>query len=271
MTGKLATGTQEILLSVRSLTKRYGAMVAVDNLDFDVVRGEVLGIGGPNGAGKTTLFDLISGLTSASDGKITFAGHDITTMRAEAICHLGIARTFQLNAVFDSMTVQENLLCAAYFGSRNRMLPSLQFDRGAYDSATEVMEITGLSDFRRQKAGALPVLQRKLLMLAGAIAGRPQLLLLDEPVGGLNASEIDQCVTVIGNLRHFHGVSIIMIEHVMSFITVLADRIMILHQGAKLYDGVPNGLSKDAKVVEVYLGLSAGGALLDGGLHERIA
>jgi branched-chain amino acid transport system ATP-binding protein len=264
MTGKLATGTQEILLSVRSLTKRYGAMVAVDNLDFDVVRGEVLGIGGPNGAGKTTLFDLISGLTSASDGKITFAGHDITAMRAEAICHLGIARTFQLNAVFDSMTVQENLLCAAYFGSRNRVLPSLQFDRGAYDSATEVMEITGLSDFRRQNAGALPVLQRKLLMLAGAIAGRPQLLLLDEPVGGLNTSEIDQCVTVIRNLRHFHGVSIILIEHVMSFITVLADRIMILHQGAKLYDGAPNALSEDAKVVEVYLGLSAGVPLLDG-------
>ncbi len=244
------------LLRVTNLTKRYGAMVAVDNLSFDLHAGQVLGIGGPNGAGKTTLFDVISGVSKPSSGTISFEDRDVTGQSAELLCHLGIARTFQLNSVFDTMTVRENLQCSAYFGTRHRLFPALRYDADTKIQAEEALEITGLSDFADTIASGLPVLQRKLLMLASAIASRPRLLLLDEPVGGLNAREIEQCSVVFRRLRDFHGISIIVIEHVMSFMTALADNVIILHHGAKLYDGPASGLSGNADVVEVYLGVS---------------
>ncbi|MCA2380090.1 ABC transporter ATP-binding protein [Agrobacterium genomosp. 3 str. RTP8] len=231
-------------------------MVAVDDLSFDVPRGRVLGIGGPNGAGKTTLFDLISGVTRASSGSVTFEGRDVSRMSAEQLCHLGIARTFQLNAVFDTMTVRENLTCSAYFGERNRVIPSLRFDKNAKELAEHAMETTGLAEFADKMASGLPVLQRKLLMLASAIASKPRLLLLDEPVGGLNAREIEQCTDVFRRLRDDYGMTIVVIEHVMSFMTAIADTVMILHQGRKLYHGSTADLSGNAAVVEVYLGIS---------------
>ena len=244
------------LLNVSGLTKRYGAMTAVGDLSFEVAKGEVLGIGGPNGAGKTTLFDVISGISRSTAGTILFQGKDVSRLAPEAICHLGIARTFQLNAVFDTMTVRENLRCSAYFGARNRIVPSLRFDRAASEQADEALEVVGLQAHAGRTASSLPILQRKLLMLASAIASRPALLLLDEPVGGLNAKEIEQCAAVFRRLRDFHGMTIILIEHVMSFMTALADRVMILHHGRKLYEGSAAGLADDEEVVEVYLGVS---------------
>jgi len=235
--------SDEALLRVSNLTKRYGAMIAVNDLGFEVKGGEVLGIGGPNGAGKTTLFDMISGVSQPTGGRIVFDGRDVSGLSPEVVCHLGIARTFQLNAVFDTMTVRENLICSAYFGVRSRVVPSLRFDRSARESAAEVMEMTGLAARANQVASTLPVLQRKLLMLASAIASKPKLLLLDEPVGGLNALEIEQCAAIIRKLRDLHNMTIILIEHVMSFMTMLSDRVMILHHGAKLYEGPVVGLA----------------------------
>ncbi|MFD0986266.1 ABC transporter ATP-binding protein [Methyloligella solikamskensis] len=247
---------QAPLLQVEGLTKAYGAMKAVDDLSFSVNAGEVLGIGGPNGAGKTTLFDLLSGVTPPSSGKVTFDGHDITTLRAPEICHLGLSRTFQLNAVFNSMTVRDNLLTSTYFGVENRRVPGLVFDRKARSYTDEVLQLTGLTDHADVLAGDLPVVQLKLLMLGSAIVSRPKLVLLDEPVGGLNPAEIEACAEVFSHLREFHGITIVVIEHVMSFMTAFADKVMILHHGAKLHEGPAGSLSDNREVVDVFLGTS---------------
>lgn len=244
------------LLVVSDLTKAYGAMKAVNDLSFSVSAGEVLGIGGPNGAGKTTLFDLLSGVTDPTEGTIVFDGIDITQLSAPKICHLGLSRTFQLNAVFNSMTVADNLKTCAYFGRENRLIPGLGYDRQSSERASEVMELTSLTEFSQTVAGNLPVLQLKLLMIGCAIVSYPKLLLLDEPVGGLNPAEIETCASVFRQLREFHGTTIVVIEHVMSFMTAFADRVMILHHGAKLHEGPANSLADNPEVVDVFLGVS---------------
>ncbi|MGD9915484.1 MAG: ABC transporter ATP-binding protein [Rhizobiaceae bacterium] len=251
----------QTLLTGDRITKRYGAMAAVKELTFEVRRGEVLGIGGPNGAGKTTLFDMISGVSRPTEGSVRFEGRDLAGLSPSAICHLGIARTFQLNAVFDSMTVRQNLMCSAYFGTRNRVVPSLRFDAAAREQTDEALEICGLADQADTPATSLSILNRKLLMLASAIATKPKLLLLDEPVGGLNAKEIDQCAVVFRKLRDSHAMTIVVIEHVMSFMTAIADRVLILHHGSKLYEGTAAGLAQDRDVIEVYLGASGAEAV----------
>ena len=245
-----------IALQVTNLTKRYGAMVAVNDLSFHVDTNEILGISGPNGAGKTTLFDVISGLSAPSGGSVTLFGRDITGWRAEQVCHAGLARTFQLNAVFDSMTVEENLLVASYFGRKNRSFPALWFDPESREDCDAALEIVGLGNDRQRLAAELSVLQRKLLMLASAVVTRPRLLMLDEPVGGLNRDEIALCADVIRRIRAERDMSIVLIEHVMSFVTALADRVMVMHHGAKLYEGSVAGMAESAEVVSAYLGSS---------------
>lgn len=245
-----------VILKVRNLSKRYGALAAVDDLTFKVYKNEILGISGPNGAGKTTLFDLVSGLTSPTSGEIVFIGKSVTGLAPEKICHLGLARTFQLNAVFDSMTVEENLMTANYFGHRNRSFPALRFDRHSREACDEALELVGLSGERKRLAAALTGLQRKLLMLASAIATEPSLLMLDEPVGGLNRDEIAQCAGVIRHIRAKRDLTIVLIEHVMSFVTSLADRVLVMHHGAELYEGSISGMAESAEVVSAYLGTS---------------
>ena len=246
-------------LSVRGLTKRFGALAAVDELSFDALPGEVLGIGGPNGAGKTTLFDLISGLERADAGRVGLDGQDVTRMSAERICHLGVSRTFQLNAAFDSMSVRDNIYCAAYYGTRNVIFPKLWIDRGVQRRVDEMMSLVGLAGEAHTVAGGLPVLRRKLLMVACALVSRPKLLLMDEPVGGLNPNEVDEMLRFLQHIRHELSLTILVIEHVMRFLTSLSDRVMILHHGQKIYEGPVDGLATDKTVVEVYLGQSARG------------
>ncbi len=251
-----ATATSQPLLEVTAVTKSFGALVAVDRLSFTLAEGEVLGIGGPNGAGKTTLFEVISGLSPATTGSIRFAGQDITRLSAEAICHAGIARTFQLNAAFDSLTVRENVEVAAQFGRANRGVPGLRLDRRTRAAVDEALDITGLGDRQHRVAAKLPVLDRKMLMIAAALATEPRLVLMDEPVGGLTPGEIDRVVALVERLRG-EGRSIILIEHVMRFLVQLSDRVLILHHGEKIYEGAPKGLVQDAQVIDVYLGQGA--------------
>ena len=158
------------LLACDGVRAHYGAMAAVDGLSFAVGHGEILGVGGPNGAGKTTLFDVISGLTRASGGTVTFDGKDITGKSADRVCHAGISRTFQLNAAYDTLTVEENVLCASYFGYRNVVFPKLGFDRAARSRAEEAIAFVGLDDDSNTEVSELPILQRKLLMIAAAVA-----------------------------------------------------------------------------------------------------
>jgi branched-chain amino acid transport system ATP-binding protein len=242
------------LLSCQNVTKRFGALTAVDALSFDVGAGEVLGIGGPNGAGKTTLFDVMSGVVPASSGRIEFLGQDITWLPPYRICAAGLARTFQLNAAFDSLTTLENVLCSAYFGRREVTLPKLAYDRETKDRVDGIIESTGLGSVRKRRADSLTVLQRKQLMIACALATEPALLLLDEPVGGLNPKEIDQTIDLIQRVRTEWSTTIVVIEHVMRCLVALCDRVMIMHHGRKIYEGSAAGVGTDPQVVEVYLG-----------------
>lgn len=261
------TAASEPLLSCRGVSKMFGALAAVNNLSFDVFPGDILGIGGPNGAGKTTLFEVISGLNPATRGKIIFNGRDITHLAPQSVCHAGIARTFQLNASFESLSVRDNVRVAAYFGRDNRVLPGLTIGPDVEARTSEALAAVGLEGKDDQIAGALPVLDRKLLMLAGALATAPKLLLMDEPVGGLNPAEIDHMMAAVRRIAS-SGVTIVLIEHVMRFLVQLSTRVMIMHHGERIYEGSPQGLAKDRTVVDVYLGEGASqrlGKLLEGG------
>jgi branched-chain amino acid transport system ATP-binding protein len=262
------TAARKLLLSCDGVSKHFGALAAVNNLSFTVAEGEVLGIGGPNGAGKTTLFDVISGLNPATGGTVTFDGRDITGLPPEAICHAGIARTFQLNACFDTLSVRDNVRVAAYFGRRDRRFAGLSIGGDAEDQAGQALAAVGLADKDDALAGALPVLDRKLLMLAGALATGPKLLLMDEPVGGLNPRETDHLMAVVRNIAA-SGVTIILIEHVMRFLVQLSTRVMIMHHGERIYEGPPKGLVSDRTVIDVYLGEGASQRL--GKLMDEVA
>lgn len=244
------------LLSCRNVRKSFGALTAVRDLSFDVGAGEILGIGGPNGAGKTTLFEVISGLSPASAGMIALDGQVITGLAPQQICHAGIARTFQLNAGFDSMTARQNVLVGAYFGQRNRAVPTLRAGKDANDATDAALDLLGLADRQDAITGKLPVLDRKLLMMASAMATKPKLLLMDEPVGGLTADEVDRVMDAVRAIKRA-GTTIILIEHVMRFLVRLSDRVMILHHGEKIFEGLPGDLANDRTVVDVYLGEGA--------------
>jgi len=252
------TGTANAmpLLSCRNVGKSFGALAAVRDLSFDVGEGEILGIGGPNGAGKTTLFEVISGLNPASAGSILLDGRDITGFAPERICHAGIARTFQLNAGFDSMTARENVLVGAYFGRDNRAVPTLKVGRAAKEAADAALDILGIADRADIVTARLPVLDRKLLMMASALATRPRLLLMDEPVGGLTVKEVDRVMEAVRAIKA-SGVTIILIEHVMRFLMQLSDRVLIMHHGEKIFEGLPAHLVNDRMVIDVYLGQGA--------------
>lgn len=245
--------TTSPLLECRSISKYFGAMAAVKAISLDVMPGDVLGIGGPNGAGKTTLFEMISGLNSVDEGEIRFAGERIDGLPAHQICHRGIARIFQANAAFESLTARENVLVAAAFGCAVGAFPPMRFSAQARQAADGAIEFVG---FRRSPDAAvrtLPVLDRKLLMIASALATNPRLVLLDEPVGGLNPEEIDQLMELVRKMIA-SGITIMLIEHVMRFLVQLSTRVVIMNQGEKIYEGPPAAIAEDELVRRIYLG-----------------
>lgn len=244
------------ILACMGATKQFGALKAINALDFTVGRGEVLGIGGPNGAGKTTLFDVLSGLAPATSGQVLLEGRDITRMAPDRICQLGLARTFQLNAAFDSMTLRENVQIAARFGRRATLMPGLMLKQDVRDAAEAALAFVGLTGRAHLVAGSAPVIDRKLLMIASALATDPKILLMDEPVGGLTHGETDVIMDCVRRLKA-RGVTIILIEHVMRFLVGLSDRVIILHHGEKIFEGSPSGLIENSTVVDVYLGAGA--------------
>ena len=243
----------EVVFKCEGVSKHFGSLAAVDNFSLEVAAGSVLGIGGPNGAGKTTFFDVVTGITAASAGRVWFGGQDISGLSADRICQLGIARTFQLNATFEGMSVRENVQVAACYGRSRRVLPPWKLDLTTKTSVTQALEFVGLSPKAKHAASSLTVLERKLLMLAGAIATEPRVLFLDEPVGGLAADEIDQIMVLVNQIQAT-GVTIVLIEHVMRFLLELSDKVIIMHHGGKLFEGLPHDVAKDPTVVDTYLG-----------------
>ncbi len=245
------------MLVCSAVTKRFGALAAVEDLSFEVEPGVVLGIGGPNGAGKTTLFDVISGLQPMTSGKVVLGGTDISKASADRICHLGLARTFQLNAGFDSMSARENVQVAAYFGRQNRLFPGLRLDKETKRRTEAALEMVGMRERADEPVESAPVLDRKLLMIAGALVTEPKLLLMDEPVGGLVPQEIDEVEAVVTRVAQELKITIVLIEHVMRFLMRLSDRVLIMHHGSKLFEGLPQEVAENEAVIEVYLGKDA--------------
>jgi len=243
----------EVVFKCEGVSKHFGSLTAVDNFSLEVAAGSVLGIGGPNGAGKTTFFDVVTGITAASAGRVWFGGQDISGLSADRICQLGIARTFQLNATFEGMSVQENVQVAACYGHSRSVIPTWKLSAQTQARVAQTLEFVGLYAKAKHAASSLTVLERKLLMLAGAIATEPRVLFLDEPVGGLAADEIDQIMALVKQIQA-RGVTIVLIEHVMRFLLELSDKVIIMHHGSKLFEGSPQDVAKDPTVVDTYLG-----------------
>ena len=240
------------MLEVQGLSKRFGGLAAVDDLSFSVAADETFGIAGPNGAGKTTLFDVITGLARTTSGRITFRGEEVHDRSSHAICHLGIARTFQVPSVFPQHTVLGNIAVGAYFGRRSRM-PGFRFDAEALERAHEAAVFVGLDGRLGRVAGSLPLFDKKRLMIASALASRPHLLMLDEPVGGLNPGEVDSVLDLVRTIRET-GVTVILIEHVMRALMAISDRVMVMNHGRLLFEGTPRDVQAHEEVIRVYLG-----------------
>ena len=210
-----------------------------------------MGIGGPNGAGKTTLFEVLSGFSPADRGEVVFKGREITNSAPDEIARQGIARVFQSTTSFGSLSTLENVLLAVVH-SRARGLP-FRFVTRDYTLATDLLNEFGLGSKSEIEAARLPIVDRKKLMLATAMAMTPDLMLMDEPVGGLTPGETNEMMSFVRAIST-RGVTIILIEHVIRFMTALADRIMILHQGERIFEGRPADLPRDEHVASVFLG-----------------
>ena len=237
----------EILKVVR-LNKHFGGLAACMNVDFHVEQGEILGLIGPNGAGKTTIFNLVSGALTPDSGAIAFKGCNIAGLKPYEITRMGIGRTFQSVKIFSKMSVFENVLLGHHFGKAK---PSNK--EGAKEETEGILEFVKLSAMRDSRAMDLILANQKRLEVARALATQPNLLLLDEVMAGLNPAEVTQAMELVKRIRE-RGITILMIEHVMKAIMSICDRIIVLHHGEKIAEGVPENISQNQRVIEVYLG-----------------
>jgi branched-chain amino acid transport system ATP-binding protein len=238
-----------VLLSVERISKRFRGLVAVDDVSFEVTKGEIFAVIGANGAGKTTLFNMIAGALDPDQGSITFDGAPIHSLAPDAVCRRGIARTFQLVRPFPALSVEDNVVVGA--------LAHRHGVSEARDSAHALLQRFDLFDRRHQPASALTLPDRKRLEVVRALATEPKLLLLDEVVAGLRPTEVDRLVGVLKELNRDSGLTILMIEHVMRAVMALAGRVLVLDHGTAIAEGTPDAVVRDPAVVQSYLGAEA--------------
>ncbi len=236
------------LIEVLEIAKSFGSLRVLEGLSFSLPQGEVLGVIGPNGAGKTTLFNLIAGDLQPGRGQVVFDGQDVTRLPSARRCRLGIGRTYQIPHPFVGMTVYENVLVGASFGAGRS-------EREAREPARRSLELTGLLGKANRISGSLPLLDRKRLELARALATEPRVLLLDEIAGGLSDPEVAELIKTIQTIRGL-GVSMIWIEHIVHALMAVADQLLVLDAGTVLVQGVPEVVMQDARVREVYMGIA---------------
>lgn len=233
------------LLEARGITKRFGGLVAVDNFDITVESGEIVGLIGPNGAGKTTAFNLISGFLQSTDGNVCFDEKNITNMRPDQICKLGLARTFQVVKPFAQLSVRENIMVGAYNRTNSKSVAGKKTD--------EIISFLDMERVAGEPAGSLSVAYRKRLEIAKTMATEPKIILLDEGMAGLRPNETDEIIELVRQVNQ-SGISMLIVEHVMRVIMTLAERIVVIHHGKRLAEGTPKEIVNNQEVIDAYLG-----------------
>lgn len=238
-------------LEVKKLSKSFGGLQVLRNIDFRLEQGEILGLIGPNGSGKTTLFNLITGFLRASTGRIIFEGRDITKAQNHHVCRAGIARTFQLVRPFPHLTALQNVMVGRMYGTK-----AARSLKEAREESESILDATGLGAKKFHAAQSLTLPDRKRLELAKALATGPKLLLIDEMMAGLNLTETEDAIKLVKSIRD-SGITLMVVEHVMRAVLGISDRIMVLHAGEKIAEGPPQEIISNPQVIEAYLGKSS--------------
>ena len=237
------------MLTVEGLSKRFGGFLAVNQVSFEVREGEILGLIGPNGSGKSTTFNLIAGNLRPTSGSIRLEGTEIGGLSAHAICHQGIARTFQIPRPFRKLSLLENVTLAAYYGDVGGIGRA-----EAQRRAEEALDLVGLPSDASARTSGLGAAALKKLELARALATKPRLLLADESLGGLDSTEMERAADLLGTIRGRMGITIVWVEHIMGVLMRIVDRVIVLDHGEKIFEGAPAQAAVDPRVTEVYLG-----------------
>jgi branched-chain amino acid transport system ATP-binding protein len=239
------------ILEGQDVTKYFGGLAAVSHVDFHVDKGEIVGLIGPNGAGKTTLFNLISGAIPFKSGEIIFKDQKLKGLKPNKICKMGVGRTFQEIKIFADMPVFQNVLMGAFFGTPTRISGA-----DAAKEATQALEFVELSAMSAIPVQDLTLVNQKRVEVARALSTKPELLLLDELMAGLNATETSEAMELVTRIRD-SGITIFMVEHVMKAIMGICERLMVLHHGEKIAEGTPQEIAANKTVIEIYLGEEA--------------
>ncbi|WP_256545908.1 ABC transporter ATP-binding protein [Halobellus inordinatus] len=253
-TAAAATDSDRAVLRTDGVTKRFGGLTAVDDVDVEVQKGEIVGLIGPNGAGKSTLFNCITGTLSADEGRVYLQGQDVTDWPEYKIARAGLGRMFQETRIFGDMTVRKNLLLAAQEGGANVGSLLRRPDDTLIERTEELLDYVDLGGLAETRAGRLSFGQQKLIEFAMELMAEPDLLLMDEPAGGINPSMLENLIEYIRTANEDEEATIFLIEHNMDFVMEIADRIYVLAHGERIAEGTPEEIQNDQRVLDAYLG-----------------